>query len=149
MCEIKNPYLQWDMGHGWPVWPEKKSTAIKEVNYARCISKINLNGTTYDIKDLTARDNIATYDKFYVNTNTGRRNGATEGMLTLVVPEIERVIFNEPATIVFWSDNTKTVVKCMEGELFDEEKGIAMAFMKKLYGKGYMNKIRRHISWKL
>lgn len=63
----------------------------------------------------------------------------------VLVPEIKRVIFNGPATIVFWSDNTKTVVKCMEGELFDEEKGIAMAFMKKLYGKGYMNKIRRHI----
>ena len=87
------------------------------------------------------------YNKFYVDTNTGRRNGATETALTPVVPEIERVIFNGPATIVFWSDNTKTVVKCMESEEFDEEKGIAMAFMKKLYGKGYMNKIRRHISW--
>lgn len=87
------------------------------------------------------------YDKFYVNT--GRRNCKTEAMLPLVVPEIKRVIFHEPATIVFWNDGTKTVVKCMEGELFDEEKGIAMAFMKKLYGKGYMNKIRKHISWKL
>ena len=90
------------------------------------------------------------YTKFYADTNTGRRNGATEAKpTTLVVPEIERVIFNGPATIVFWSDSTKTVVKCMEGEEFDEEKGIAMAFMKKLYGKGYMNKIRKHISWKL
>lgn len=62
-----------------------------------------------------------------------------------LVPEIERVIFNGPATIVFWSDNTKTIVKCMEGELFDEEKGIAMAFIKKMYGTGYMRKIRRHI----
>ena len=117
MCEIKNPYLPWDMGHGWPVWPEKKNIE---------------------------------YDKFYVNT--GRRNGKMEEMmaaLTPIVPEIKRVIFHEPATIVFWSDGTKTVVKCMEGELFDEEKGIAMAFMKKLYGKGYMNKIRRHISWQL
>lgn len=89
------------------------------------------------------------YTEFYADTNTGRKNGATAAMLTLVVPEIKRVIFNGPATIVFWSDNTKTIVKCMEGEEFDEEKGIAMAFMKKLYGKGYMNKIRRHISWKL
>lgn len=82
------------------------------------------------------------HTKFY---DTGRRNGATAATLTPVVPEIERVIFNGPATIVFWNDNTKTIVKCMEGEEFDEEKGIAMAFMKKLYGKGYMNKIRRHI----
>lgn len=89
------------------------------------------------------------YTKFYNDTTTGLRNGATEAMSTPIVPEIKRVIFNGPATIVFWSDNTKTIVKCMDGELFDEEKGIAMAFMKKMYGKGYMNKIRRHIPARL
>lgn len=67
----------------------------------------------------------------------------------ILIPEIKRVIFNKPATIIFWSDNTKTIVKCMEGEEFDEEKGIAMAFMKKLYGKGYMRKIRNHIPVKI
>lgn len=45
-------------------------------------------------------------------------------------PKIKNVIFNDPATIVFWSDNTKTVVKCY-GEGFDPEKGIAMAYAKK------------------
>lgn len=29
-------------------------------------------------------------------------------------PTVERVIFNKPATIVFWSDGTKTVAKCNE-----------------------------------
>lgn len=48
-------------------------------------------------------------------------------------PKIEKVIFNDPATIVFWSDNTKTVVKA-EGELFDPEKGLAMAISKKALG---------------
>lgn len=86
------------------------------------------------------------YNMFYVDAWT---SVATLTPATSVVPEIERVIFNGPATIVFWSDSTKTIVKCMEGELFDEEKGIAMAFMKKLYGKGYMNKIRRHIPVKI
>lgn len=33
---------------------------------------------------------------------------------TPALPKIERVIFNPPATIVFWSDKTKTVVKCSE-----------------------------------
>lgn len=27
-------------------------------------------------------------------------------------PKIKRVIFNKPATVVFWSDGTKTVAKC-------------------------------------
>lgn len=40
---------------------------------------------------------------------------------------IKKVIFNDPATIVFWKDGTKTIVKCQEGAEFDPEKGLAMA----------------------
>lgn len=50
------------------------------------------------------------------------------------LPTIERVIFNDPATIVMWKDGTKTVVKCQNGEAFDQEKGLAMAICKKVYG---------------
>lgn len=39
---------------------------------------------------------------------------------------IKKVIFNDPATIVFWNDGTKTVVQA-RGEAFDPEKGLAMA----------------------
>lgn len=57
---------------------------------------------------------------------------------------IKNVIFNEPATIVFWADGTKTVVKA-ENEDFDPEKGLAMAIAKKVFGnKGsYFNQIRK------
>lgn len=51
-------------------------------------------------------------------------------------PVIKKVIFSGPATIVFWKDGTKTVVKCQDEE-FDPEKGIAMAFVKKCYGDDY------------
>ena len=47
--------------------------------------------------------------------------------------DIKKVIFNEPATIVFWGDGTKTVVKDSEGK-FDPEKGLAMAISKKALG---------------
>lgn len=53
------------------------------------------------------------------------------------VPEIEDVIFNDPATIILWGDGTKTVVKCMKGEKFNKETGFAMAYLKKLFGKDY------------
>ena len=46
---------------------------------------------------------------------------------------IKKVIFNNPATIVFWSDGTKTVVKCGENDTFDPEKGLAMAISKKFF----------------
>lgn len=45
-----------------------------------------------------------------------------------------KIIFNGPATIVFWDDGTKTVVKCTEREPFDCEKGVALCYMKKLLG---------------
>ena len=59
---------------------------------------------------------------------------------------IKKVIFNEPATIVFWEDGTKTVVKCSENETFDKEKGLAMAIVKKMLGnKGnYFNQIKKY-----
>lgn len=51
--------------------------------------------------------------------------------------KIEKVIFNKPATIVFWSDRTKTVVKCGENDEYDKEKGFYIACAKKLFGNDY------------
>lgn len=50
------------------------------------------------------------------------------------IPEISKVVFNNPATIVFWEDGTKTVVKCMEGQEFNEYYGVACAIMKRFFG---------------
>ena len=62
-----------------------------------------------------------------------------------IIPEIKNIIFNPPATIVFWNDGTKTVVKCDERDQFDPEKGITMAFFKKMHGnKGhYFEEIKK------
>lgn len=54
---------------------------------------------------------------------------------------ITKVIFNDPATVVLWSDGTKTVVKCDERDEFDPEKGLAMAICKKHFGGGFYNDI--------
>lgn len=56
-----------------------------------------------------------------------------EEMVLQDVFKIKRVIFNNPATIVFWEDGTKTVVKA-HGDEFDEEKGLAMAIAKRALG---------------
>ena len=56
--------------------------------------------------------------------------------------DIKKVIFNDPATIVYWKDGTKTVVKCQEGDTYDKEKGLAMCVAKKFFGnKGNFNKV--------
>ena len=56
-----------------------------------------------------------------------------KGAMYTSTPVIKKVIFNPPATIVFWRDGTKTVVKA-NNEPFDWEKGLAMAYVKKSYG---------------
>lgn len=47
---------------------------------------------------------------------------------------IKNVIFAPPATIVYWSDGSKTVVKCSEKDVFDPEKGLARAIAKRCGG---------------
>lgn len=55
-------------------------------------------------------------------------------------PAIKKVIFNDPATIVIWKDDTKTVVKCQSGDTYSEELGLAMCISKKYLGnKGNFN----------
>ena len=53
---------------------------------------------------------------------------------TNYLPEIKNVKFNGPATIVFWADGTKTVVKCQNGDDYSEEVGLAMCIVKKAFG---------------
>ena len=57
---------------------------------------------------------------------------------------IEKVIFNDPATIVLWEDGTKTVVKCQGNDKYSKETGLALCFVKKISGnKGNYNNIFR------
>lgn len=59
------------------------------------------------------------------------------------IPEVREIRYNGPATIVFWEDNTKTVVKVQPGEEhYDPDKAFAMAVCKKLFG----NKFNRYLT---
>ncbi len=60
-------------------------------------------------------------------------------------PVAMKVIFNNPATIVIWTDGTKTIVKKSKGDRYDREKGLAFCYLKKIYGKDYY-KIIKHLT---
>ena len=70
----------------------------------------------------------------------------TKAFKTNYIPEIKNVIFNPPATIVFWQDGTKTVVKATN-EVYDPEKGLAMAIAKRALGNqgNYYNIIKKWV----
>lgn len=46
----------------------------------------------------------------------------------------QRIIFNPPATIVYWKNGTRTVVKCDPNDKYDPMTGVLLCFLKKQYG---------------
>lgn len=63
----------------------------------------------------------------------------------------ERIIFNPPATIVFWNDGTKTVVKAAEDTEFNHYWGFCSALAIKMFGSNHAVKsmIRKNCNVKL
>lgn len=83
----------------------------------------------------TGVEKYITYYNNYVTSTNAVFN--TIRTAHTVIPKIKDVIYNDPATIVFWEDGTKTVVKC-KNEKFDPEKGLAMAFQKDAWKQGQL-----------
>jgi hypothetical protein len=71
------------------------------------------------------------YSNFYYDV-LKNRNGLVKNKFDK--DTIKDVIFNEPATIIFWTDGSKTVVKCQDGDTYSKELGMAMCIIKKLSG---------------
>ena len=83
---------------------------------------------THDIQSVRHCGHSRHYREIIQNNNYNQVN---QKQLKL---NIRKVIFNDPATIVFWLDGTKTIVKKADDEPWDPEKGLAMAIIKKYFG---------------
>lgn len=57
---------------------------------------------------------------------------------------IDHVIYNAPATIVFWKDGSKTVVCCDKYDKYDAQAGLALAICKKVMGNQEFHDIFEH-----
>lgn len=54
---------------------------------------------------------------------------------------IEKVIYSDPVTIVFWSDGTKTTSRVQEGDKYNKETGLVLCTLKKLVGGDQVAKL--------
>lgn len=77
------------------------------------------------------------------------RKKAVSGF-TLDEGDIKKVIYNPPATIIYWKDGTKTVVKCSDQDFdlgrMNPETGVVYAIAKKVLGnKGNYNDVLRRL----
>lgn len=114
------------------------STMISEKMYNMYMN------TSYGLEGISAR-NVATGDINNASISTRK----VEYNVMFKRAKIKNVIFNDPATIVLWSDGTKTVVKCGENDFYDPEKGLAMAVAKKYLGtnKSHSNYMDEFKKW--
>lgn len=139
------PYVDlWD-DIGIVVWSTLECTEVLFKNHDNLITK----NRTYDIAT-TALETVpitVTESTKYWDTDTVNGYALKRAMTRDVKYEkyelnkkygypfsIKDVIFNDPAVIVLWNDGSKTVVKCSENDIFDPEKGLAMAISKKALG---------------
>lgn len=53
---------------------------------------------------------------------------------SVTVPTAVKILHSDPHTIVFWDDGTHTMVKCNNGDEYDEAIGFSIALAKKIYG---------------
>ena len=85
------------------------------------------------------------YPRFYVNgdpylvncdftAKEGELKGFYYGAPIIQQPIPKKIIYNETTTVVIWEDNTKTVVRCSDGDNFHEDIGFLAAVAKKIYG---------------
>lgn len=69
-----------------------------------------------------------------IPADVARGSGKTRSNSLYLWTAPTKVIFHDPATIVFWTDGTKTVVKCQPGDTYSKEMGLALCFSKKMLG---------------
>ena len=149
---IREDDYEWVIGSD--VWNKIiKSDSIK-TNVVNCIDSLN-----YKIFDIEVAISTKELNTITLRKKDKRRNEmpverkstsscvyyAATTAKSVSAPSIKKVIFNYPATIVLWSDGSKTVVKCQDGDIYDPEKGLAMAISKKALGnKGnYCNEFKK------
>lgn len=118
----------------------RTSTNDPRMNYNTGNVYVVIDGKAYIPETMEVRTGFREQMEFGFTVSTDPRYAATNTMLS-----IKDVIFNPPATIVFWGDGSKTVVKCQDGEEFDPEKGLTMAFFKRMHdNKGhYFEEIKK------
>lgn len=90
----------------------------------------NVENSNKISKEMTDMDEYMT--RYYVNASLFQNEFFQRQDASSVTPV--KIVFNNPATIVFWKDGTKTVVKRQKGTPFNKYYGYLAALGKKFHG---------------
>lgn len=107
---------------------------------------------SFDLETMMKLRFVSDYDMNYIGSMEKRMNEYASMTLRASNSKkrifIDKIIFNGPATIVYWDDGTKTVVKCKPDDPYSKDAGVAMATLKKILGSGYgryLTAVKKHI----
>lgn len=77
-----------------------------------------------------------------VSTSTTFGNIDFDAIATMgYMPRITKIVSNEPNTVIYFNDGSKTVATCEANDVFDAEKGIYIALLKKTLGSHNMRNL--------
>ncbi len=149
---IREDDYEWVIGSD--VWNKIIKSGSIKTNVVNCIDSLNYKIfdieviiSTKELNTITLRKKGERRNEMPVERKSTNSNiyYASVTAKSTFAPSIKKVIFNYPATIVLWTDGSKTVVKCQDGDIYDPEKGLAMAISKKALGnKGnYCNEFKK------
>lgn len=118
-----------------------------EVNFREIVplSQIRSVETSYQLYDPLQRQELCKIDLQPWVSNCGKNllsHFKIQPNYNNII--IDKVIFNGPATIVWFTDGTKTIVKKTEDDTDDREKAILLALTKKLLGNSTAN-LRKYL----
>lgn len=91
------------------------------------------------VKDAIKYINNIRYEKLKEKSmkkyvNYGRFSNNIMAVPLVAFVGIKKVIFNDPATIVIWEDDTKTVAKCHGDDVYDKTTGLLICIAKRYLG---------------
>ena len=133
-CDCDNSFII-PLGNGaWEINPFYKPTPDVASHYPRSTLSTSVN-TKPDLETEKAREAF--------RKNFRSHLFEIEKCKTNNLPEIRKVIFNDPATIIIWADGTKTVVKCAEEDIYTKWAGFAFCVCKKVMGDSFHKEFKQ------
>lgn len=109
---------------------------------------VDENNKVREIKSIAGIPGIGT---LYGNRNAAKAEADKRIKMKQkpLIPGIKNVIYSGEATIVFWEDGIKTVVRCQPDDEWDGEKGVLECIAKRAYGNGNkFNDVVKNAVWK-
>ena len=96
------------------------------------------NSIDADVDNDSENEYIIKYNVVKPNKQHIRNN---KQITPIQIPDIQKVRFNNPATIVWFSDGSKTTAVASHGDKYDKEVGLGICILKRVLGNKEYRKI--------